>query len=165
MFVTVCNIVTMLPLTTTKLDDNHNGKDKDNNGDSDNGNESMTEMTAITTTTTVLFEDQGDKGSLRETRAGARDADVLRAPGMFFFFLSYFTCTKGHLQLNRGCTVMHNTINHGRRTLRETRGQELTTVSHVIAGIGYLCALTVVTSRRCSLLQTCDSIYMARSCG
>ena len=45
----------------------------------------MTETTTIPTTTTTLFEGQRDEGTGRETRAAARDADALRAPGMLFF--------------------------------------------------------------------------------
>ena len=62
----------------------------------------MTETTTTPMTTTTLFRDRRDEGSLgREMRAAAHDADALRAPGMlFFFFISYFTYNKGHLRLN-----------------------------------------------------------------
>ena len=48
------------------------------------GTETMTTTTTTPTTTPTLFGDRRDEG--REMRAGARDADALRAPGMFFFF-------------------------------------------------------------------------------
>ena len=56
----------------------------------------------ITTTTTnhwaVVTKKTAAEG---ETRAGTRDADVSRVPGMFFPFHCYFTYTDNYLQLNR----------------------------------------------------------------